>query len=432
MKRLATILGYGENRKDNLMLFSMQLVVASLAFVEHINSWAIIIMTLVWLFTVDYSNFSFSFKERKIGILFIAYFLWLCIGLLYTDNKSLGLQDIILKFSFLLFPFILLLNKRIDQHFLRGVIRVFYYTTFLVSIYVLMMAWINMSLSESAELSDSLGYFTYEKLASNIHIQPIYLSMYMVFSFFAVIWDFFIDPRIGLTKSGKWVAGIWAFHFYMMVILLSSRMELLVLLIVSFLGLGYFDGKVAKRWMLAIFKMLVLASITVTLLGLFPVNKARYVEMVDIEKDYTETKWGGRSIRIHKWLNTLELIKEQPFLGTGAGDMQSELMKTYKKNDFLIAFDLNFNPHNQYLQTWASSGLVGLILLLGILLLSLIYSIDSKNALYIALVLILALSMLTESMLQRQKGLVFFSFFLLFFAGYYFNHKERLSSLSKP
>ena len=228
------------------------------------------------------------------------------------------------------------------------------------------------------------------------------------------------------------MAATWAFHFYMMVILLSSRMELLVLLFVSFLALGYYDGKVAKRWLMAVFKMLVLASITVFLLGMFPVNKARYVEMVDIEQDYKENQWGGRSIRIHKWLNTMELISEQPFLGTGAGDMQEKLMETYKKNDFLIAYDLKFNPHNQYLQTWASSGMIGLFLLLAILLYSLIYAIDSKNALYIALVLVIALSMLTESMLQRQKGLVFFSFFLLFFAGYYFNHKERQSVTSKP
>ena len=186
MKRLATILGYGDNRKDNLMLFSMQLVVVTLPLVEHWNSWAIIFMTLVWIFTVSFSNLSYTFKERKLGIFFILYFVWLCVGLLYTENISLGFQDIILKLSFLLFPFVLLFNKRIDQHFLRGVVRVFYYTIFTSSIYILLMAWYNMSLLESSDISLSLSFFTYEKLASSIHIQPIYLSMYMVFSFFAV------------------------------------------------------------------------------------------------------------------------------------------------------------------------------------------------------------------------------------------------------
>lgn len=431
MNRMASILGYSNNRKDNIMLFSMQLVVATLAFVEYVNSWAIIFMTLVWLFTSNFSkvNFKSLFKTRKLGIFFILYFVWLVIGLLYTEDIDSGLQNIVLKLSFIIFPFVLLYNERINQRFLRGVVRVFYYTMFLVSMYMLIAAWIKLLNSGTTDFAESLGYFTYENLASNIHIQPIYISMYMVFSFFAVLWDFYLDPRIGFTKSGKTVAGIWMFHFYMMVILLSSRMELLVLLFVSFIAIGYYDGVLAKKWPLAIFKMLAFASLTVVLLGLFPVNKARYQEMVDTEKDYTETQYGGRSIRIHKWLNTLELISMQPFLGTGAGDMQTELQKVYKKNNFDLAYNFRFNPHNQYLQTWASNGMIGLFLLLGIFLISFLYALDSKNALYVALVLILSLSMLTESMLQRQKGLVFFSFFLLFFASYYFNNKERNSNL---
>ncbi len=425
MKRLANILGYGSDHKSNAMLFSMQLVVASFPLVEHINSWAIIIMTLVFFFTVNRSNFSFDFKNRKIAIYFILYFVILLIGLSYTANKIIGLNDLILKLSFIIFPFTLLFNKRIDQHFLRGVVRVFYYTLFFVSIFILFGAWINMQNAGEIDLPEALSYFTYEKLAGNLGIQPIYLSMYMVFSFFAVIWDFFIDPKIGLTKSGKWMARIWAFHFYMMVILLSSRMELLVLLFISFLGLAYYQGKVLKHWTSAIFKILVLGSATIFLLGLFPVNKARYEEMVDMKKDYTQTQWGGRSIRVHKWLNTLELISEHPILGTGVGDMQEELQAVYKRNHFDLAYNYRFNPHNQYLQTWAATGILGLLCLLGIFFLSFKYAIDSKNALYMALVLLLFLSMISESMLERQKGLVFFSFFLLFFGGYYFNHKER-------
>ena len=425
MKRLALILGYGDNRKDNAMLFSMQLVVASLPFIEYINSWAIIIMTFVWLFTTNYSTILHDLKERKLGLLFMLYFINLLIGLSYTDNLEGGIQDLILKLSFVIFPFVLLVNRRIDQHFFRGVIRVFYYTLFLVSIYILLAAWRNLINAGEVDLSQALGYFTYEILAANIGIQPIYLSLYMVFAFFAVIWDFFLDPKIGLTKSGKWMARVWGFHFYMMVILLSSRMELLVLLFISFLGLAYYQGLKAKSWFSAIFKILVLGSFTIFLLGLFPVNKARYEEMVDINKDYTQTKWGGRSIRIHKWMNTLELISEHPILGTGVGDMQDELQKVYKRNKFDIAYNYRFNPHDQYLQTWAASGMFGLLILLLIYFVSLKYAIDSKNKLYIALVLLLFLSMITESMLERQKGLVFFSFFLLFFGGYYFNHKEH-------
>ena len=93
---------------------------------------------------------------------------------------------------------------------------------------------------------------------------------------------------------------------------------------------AYFDGVKAKNWFTVLLKMVAIISVTVFLLASFPVNKVRYQEMIDIENDYTQNQYGGRSIRVQKWLNTLELISMNPFLGTGAGDMQEELQKLYK------------------------------------------------------------------------------------------------------
>jgi len=248
--------------------------------------------------------------------------------------------------------------------------------------------------------------------------------MYMVFALFGVLWDFFLQPKIRLTKSGKFMASVWVFHFYMMVVLLSSRMELLIMIFLGTLLILWLTYKKEhSNWFSALFKILALASVTIVLIGVFPVNKARYEEMVDLKKDYTQNRWGGRAIRIQKWLNTLELVAEQPLIGTGTGDMQDELQKVYKRNKFDIAYDNHFNPHNQYLQTWASFGLIGLFFLLGILAVSFKYALTSENILYVFLVLIIAFSMITESMLERHKGVVFFSFFLLLFGAYYLNER---------
>lgn len=426
MKRIALILGYGDNLKDILFLLALQLVVITFpAYYGYVNSWAIIILFLTWLFTNNFSKFGYYFKTRPLGWFFIGYFVWMLIGLFYSDNIEVANFKIIQKLTFVLFPIILLFNDRIKGRQLRGLVRLFYWTLFVLSIYMLTKAWINY-FTQTLLLESDLDYFTYEKLANNVGIQPIYLSMYMVFAFFAVLWDFFLQPKVGLTKAGNIMAAIWVFHFYMMVVLLSSRMELMILvLLTSILILHLEYKKESKNWFLAIFKILILGSFTIILLGVFPVNKARYQEMIDFKKDYTQNKWGGRDIRIQKWLNTLELISEQPLLGTGTGDMQDELQKVYKKNKFDIAYNYEFNPHNQYLQTWATFGLIGLFFLFGIIAVSFKYSLSSGNLLYEILVLILALSMITESLLERHKGVVFFSFFLLLFGAYYFNSQEQ-------
>jgi len=426
MKRIALILGYSNDFKDNLFLLALQLVVITLpAYYGFINSWAIIILFLTWLFTNNFSKFGFYFKTRPLGWFFIGYFVWMLVGLLYSDNIATANVDIIQKLTFILFPSILLFNDRIKSRHLRGLIRLFYWTVFVLSIFMLTKAWINYY-TQIPLLTSDLDYFTYERLADNVGIQPIYLSMYMVFAFFGVLWDFFLQPKIGLTKAGNMMATIWLFHFYMMVVLLSSRMELMILIfLISVLTFWLEYKKETRKWFPAIFKILILGSVTIILLGIFPVNKARYQEMVDFKKDYTQNKWGGRDIRIQKWFNTLELIAEQPFLGTGTGDLQDELQKVYKRNNFDVAYNYKFNPHNQYLQTWATFGLIGLFFLFGILAVSFKDSISSGNLLYVLLVLILTLSMITESILERHKGVVFFSFFLLLFGGYYLNNKEQ-------
>jgi O-antigen ligase len=425
MKRLAIIFGYGDNKKENLFLFALQLVVFTMpAYWGYVNSWAIIFLVFVWMFTNDFSKFGYYLKTRILGWFFIGYFVWMLIEFFNSTNHQAAISDIEQKLTFILFPAILLYNDRIKCRQLRGIVRMFYWTIFILSIYMLIKAGINYYTQTPFLLDNGLDYFTYEKLAINVGIQPIYLSMYMVFALFGVIWDYFLQPKIGLTKSGKLMAFIWMFHFYMMVVLLSSRMELMIMVFLGSILIFWLEyKKESRKWFLALFKVLVLGSVTVILIGAFPVNKARYQEMIDFEKDYTQNKWGGRDIRIQKWLNTLELISENPLIGTGTGDMQDELQVVYKRNDFNLAYDLHFNPHNQYLQTWATFGLIGLFFLLGILAVSFKYSISSGNILYVFLVLLLALSMITESMLERHKGVVFFAFFLLLFGSYYLNEK---------
>ena len=135
MKRLATIFGYADNLKDNLFLFALQLVVVTFpAYYGFVNSWAVIILLLVWAFTNDYSKFVLYFKTRSLGWVFIGYFVWMVIGLLYSENREVAIVDIEQKLTFVLFPAILLFNDRIKCRHVRGVVRMFYWTIFILSV----------------------------------------------------------------------------------------------------------------------------------------------------------------------------------------------------------------------------------------------------------------------------------------------------------
>jgi O-antigen ligase len=71
---------------------------------------------------------------------------------------------------------------------------------------------------------------------------------------------------------------------------------------------------------------------------------------------------GSTSYRIHFVLNSLDVIKKEPILGTGVGDYPDEYSKVNALNTPKIPNTVQ--PHNQYIFEWASLGIFGLLTLL--------------------------------------------------------------------
>ena len=69
------------------------------------------------------------------------------------------------------------------------------------------------------------------------------------------------------------------------------------------------------------------------------------------------------------------------------------------------------NPHNEFFSTFLDLGLTGFCLLILILLVPLKKAISKRDILQISFLLILFLHFLIESILLRQKGILFFVFF---------------------
>src|SRR5438105_8194252 len=74
------------------------------------------------------------------------------------------------------------------------------------------------------------------------------------------------------------------------------------------------------------------------------------------------------------------------------------------------------NAHNQYLQVWMESGLIGLIAFLCCLFAGL-FRLRNDPA-YVSFILIFSLMCFTESFGERQKGIVFFTLFQTLYLGF--------------
>jgi len=121
------------------------------------------------------------------------------------------------------------------------------------------------------------------------------------------------------------------------------------------------------------------------------------------------------SAHINLWQNAVELIDDHPLFGVGTGDLKEELSKYYAKNHFNYGLEKNYSPHNQVLHTAVILGIFGCLFLLAMFLVPLFLAFSNKDWVYFFFLLIVLMNCMTESILEVQKGVLFFAFFNTWF-----------------
>lgn len=108
---------------------------------------------------------------------------------------------------------------------------------------------------------------------------------------------------------------------------------------------------------------------------------------------------------------SLNIIKENPVIGVGTGDIVDAFANYYEETNSKLRKEYRFRSHNQYLAITVAFGIVGLLWFL----FSMIYPFASDkrncNYLYFVFVFIMLLSMFTEDTIETQIGVTLFAFF---------------------
>mgnify|MGYP000147367369 CR=1 FL=1 len=108
-----------------------------------------------------------------------------------------------------------------------------------------------------------------------------------------------------------------------------------------------------------------------------------------------------------------KMIKENTlWLGYSPGDRRSVVNEEFYKNGLNPWYE-NYNIHNQFVQVLAELGIIGLILYITIHLSLFLSALKEKNFLLVALLVGFTIFQMTESIIERNKGIVFFVFFLI-------------------
>jgi len=366
----------------------------------------IAILILNWLVSGVYLKTIptlFSNKNRRNTFLFAGLYILYLIGMLYTTNYAYAWFDLEVKLSLLVFPLVFATADVgfLNSKNLRLLMQVYLGGCLLGSLLLLGHActlwWNGME-----------GAFYYMKLSWYFH--STYFAMYLNFAMGFIALEFLkrINLLSGSVKTIYFLLLAW---FFVFIFLLSSKMGLIGMILLAVLISAEYVFSQKKIFIglgiLILFLIFLRAGFHV-----FTGASARVVHS-------TETLTGeappetskSTSDRIEMWKASLDIIKPNILIGVGTGDVKDELIRKYKEKNIEHALELKLNDHNQYLQTFITLGLPGIVTLLLMLIIPIISALRHSYFLYFFFLLLFMINIFTESMFETQAGVVWYAFF---------------------
>jgi hypothetical protein len=130
----------------------------------------------------------------------------------------------------------------------------------------------------------------------------------------------------------------------------------------------------------------------------------RYIELKDPNS-------GSMVQRFEYWRTSLLLIKQNPLIGVGTGDLPDAFEQQYRRMNSNLASQNRLRSHNQYLSIAVAFGIFGLIWFLAVMFYPGIKTRSFNNYFYVVFWIILMVSMLTEDTIESQEGVTFYVLF---------------------
>jgi len=351
---------------------------------------------------LNFIIFKGSLRLSKARLVFIIFYLFLGVGMFWTENMSSGFFDLEVKLSLFLFP---LLFSLID---VSQVIIVKVIKSLTLGIMLFFCIAIFNSFSGYLESNSNVWahHFLYTRLS--IYIHPSYMSMYIVTAMSFIL--YFIKNEIYIFTSKKLTWIILFFLFIINFMVLSKVGVIVSILLVVYHIIVWVTE--SKKYFLGL-----LGIATLALLFFMSYLKVEYVsqrvdEFVNVftgESEVLKNKSSG--IRVEIWKQGIVLVRNQPIFGYGTGDVKDILVESYKLNQTEAAIAGNYNAHNQFLQLLISGGFILLLLMI----LSFYFGFKT-NKMFLVFILLILPYMFVESILENQAGTIFFGLFFGLFS----------------
>jgi O-antigen ligase len=397
-------------------------------------------------------------KYKWAYIIFAMTWLMYLIGMLYTENQSVGWAQVSKKLGFLIFPMIFLFSdmsymtkqrlKAIGNALVLGCI-LFFFMNFFYALFD--------DIFKDATID---RFFDQELMTPLYYVHHSYLSMYASLGLMFCFMEIFGN----VNRKAKTINIIAYIILVVFIILVRSRAGLIWMVltfVLQWIWLTFIMKK--KKVGLIMGGVFVLAVAGACIV--FPQSVARITETIrNIASEHSSDH------RLVQFKGYKSVLDENWLFGVGTGDRTEETQASYHRykdnldailgpemvvaideaidnqwyepdesmrQDMMVkaveygvapevisthlveyqfirfAIDNEINAHNMFFETMISVGIIGVLLLLAYFIIPLVLWIKTKSfdMLYCSFLLMIGFNALFESIFEVQLGIIFFCFF---------------------
>ncbi|WP_091406446.1 O-antigen ligase family protein [Aquimarina amphilecti] len=366
-------------------------------------------------------------KSNRIRYFFlsIAFFLVLILTISYSSNKESALNEIRKNLNFLIFPLTLLLFfPKLSRKKFENTIKAFVASCLVLSVYLLIVICIYTYYNLHIR---SLFDFPFRDIISGktyLDLHPTYVCLWFAFSIFFLIKDIKNHNK----KVIKTLYILSIIIFYAFVILLAAR-TVFIAINLNFLLLLFLlknkGGIIKKIKYLVIYSIIIIvAFITIKRFGII---EYRFFDEVRISnlKEPKGRKPTSLSLRYGIYNCDYQIFKNNLLTGVGVGDVQGKLNECYKNYRTSAFKKRKLDSHNYFFYLSLSGGIFCLLLFLYMYGKNVFISIKTQDYLYFSFLVLIFICCLTENVLNRVHGNLFFSLFNSVFILNYLSNNHR-------
>jgi O-antigen ligase len=390
---------------------SLGLIALFIAFIPKIVVLGFILMFFSVIFGIKNKQVKFhvDYVLLSFTILYLAYL----IGCIFTDNPDAAGKYLEYKLSFILVPILFSFRPKFNVNLSFPI------SGLSLGIIASSLLGILKAISIYSETKIAFSSFT----SSNICLDhPTYFAAMTTVSV-AGIW--FLHKNKFAHFTGNWVFIYLAFALCMLCLSYAMAGILFLLLVTSWIILRWIYTKI-NRWfflsLLVVFPILLFFSVT-NISGF----KDEITNSTEALKSYVadpskfvvgkNEALSGDQVRLVMWTVSVKAWSKNPW-GVGTGNVDECLSRELKligQNELATLGDnreIRYNPHNQFLQIGLEIGFLGLFIFLFGMMFAIKRGVSTNNWFLILIVSCLLFNSLFESILQRQTGIVFFTFWI--------------------